>query len=286
MVALKPFRINFFFVIYIFNWSKVEMKNYLFLSVIAIIILPSLGYSQHSDIEFGYDDVGNPTTFDIEGFEFTSDGFTVFEGEMEELDPFNLGNFSSNEPGFTTNFGEGLSVNVDDLIWLQALDASQSSAFGVGFVNYYNPTSQLLETAGRLSIIDNSTSTVDLVLNGDSIESGPNPQFLGRAGDSTEHSLGVLHDHVVIDLLDDATAPLGAYGILFQLQTDLADANGDTDGNIDFSSDPFWIVWNHGLSDDVFENEALASFGVVPEPSGLGLLVLSSALFLVRRRNS
>jgi hypothetical protein len=258
------------------------MKYTIFFSTVVLVMISSNLFAQHehSDVEFGYDNLSNPTSIDIEAFDFTSDGFMYFESEMEELDPFNPGNFSSDEPGFATNDAEGLLVNEDDQIWLQALDASTLSSFGVGYVNYYNPGTDTLEAFGRIGIKDNSASVNDLILNGASVESGDNPQFIGL-GDAA----GDVHDHVIADLLDDSTSPLGAYGIMFQLQSDFDVA----DGTMDVNSDPFWIVWNHGMSESDFETLALPKYGVsaVPEPGSLGLFAVgATALFMRRRRQS
>ncbi|MFT5301057.1 MAG: hypothetical protein ACI87E_001451 [Mariniblastus sp.] len=241
-------------------------------------LLSNVSIAQHAgDVEFGYDSLSSPAAFVMDANDFTSEGFRYFESEMEELDPFNAGDFSSDEPGFTANPSEGLLVNAGDQIWLSVLDASVHSAFGVGYVNYFNPTTDSLESMGRMGIYDNSGSTADLILNGNSVESGPLQQFIGL-GDSG----GDIHDHLIVDILDDSTARLGAYGIMFQLQSDFSVA----DGAMDLSSDPFWIVWNHGMSESEFDENALRRFGVsaVPEPGSFGLLAMATGAVIFRRR--
>lgn len=249
-----------------------------FLSVLFLLASASLSHAQHAgDIEFGYNSTTSPTAFAIEEVGVTSEGILYFESEFEALDPFNPGDFSSDEPGFNTNPAEMLLVNPGDQIWLNALNASLFSSFGQGFVNYYNPTTDALEASGRLRVIDNSAGTVDLTLNGATIESGASNQFIGLGSNA-----GEVHDHMILDLLDDATAPLGAYGVMFQFQSDFATA----DGNMDLASDPFWIVWNHGMNEADFENLAMPKFGAaaVPEPNSASLLVLAAAGSLLRRR--
>lgn len=236
------------------------------------------GQHEHSDIELGYDNLATPSALEIEEVEVTTDGIMFFEAEFELINPFDPNDFLADEPGFTTNDAEGLLVNAGDQIWMRALDASTNSAHGEGYVNFYNPLNDSLSAAGRISVIDNTGGTADLVLNGGSIESGPNEQFLG-IGDAG----GDIHDHVVFDLLDDATAPLGAYGIMFQLQSDFDPA----DGNMDLTSDAFWIIFNHGMDEEAFENFALPAFGAgsaIPEPGSAMVLLLGTAVLGMRRR--
>ena len=163
---------------------------------------------------------------------------------------------------------------------LQAMDAASNSSFGVGYVNFYNPNTDSLEAAGRLGVYDNSPNTANLILSGGSIEAGVNPQFLGLGDDE-----GDVHDHLIVDLLDDDTAAFGAYGVLFRLQSDFDVA----DGNMDLASDPFWIIWNYGMDEEDFDELALPKFGAVeavPEPSTLGMFAIGMAAIMVRRRRS
>lgn len=238
------------------------------------------GGHAHSDIEFGYDNLANPTAFDIEGTAFTTEGFLFFEAGMAEFDPFTPGNFGSDEPGFTTNAAEGLLVNSGDAIYLRVLDASVYSNFGVGYVNFFNPTTNLMEASAsrRLLAEQNSGSLTDLTFNGLAIESGDNPLFLGL-GDVD----GDIHDHIFFDLLDDESAPFGAYGILVQLEADFG-SNGLN--GTEMNSDKFWMIWNHGMDEGDFDTRALAAFGAVPEPgTGLALVgLVLGALGYSRRR--
>ena len=221
---------------------------------LALMSFCAPAFSQHADVEFGYDSTSSPTTFIVEESVVTCEQLLLFESEMVALDPFNQDDLGADDPGFATNSLEGLDVNPGDLIWLNVLDASEYSQFGLGYVTFYNPATDSLEALGRIAIEDNSVGTPDLVLSGTSgIESGSNPQFID-VGNST----GTIHDHVIFDLLDDATTPVGALGIMVQLQADLA----PTDGEIDVESEPFWIVFNHGMSTSDFENLALRKFGV------------------------
>ncbi len=256
------------------------MRLRLVLSLMALTLMSSNLRAQHNDVEFGYDDLNNPSSFILAPLGFdsvTSDGIILVRSNMEELDPFSPGDFSGDQPGFTTHLAEGLIVNPGDAIMINTLDAADHSVFGVGFVNFYNPVADELQATGRIAFLDNTGSTPDLILNGDSIESGVNPQFIGLADGG-----GNVHDHISWDLLDDASAPLGAYGMLVQLQSDFA----PLDGNMDLSSDPFWLVFNHGMTPEDFETFALPKFGLasIPEPSSLIILSLSAVGLAVRRR--
>ena len=238
------------------------MNRSFYLTVAAAVLaantcLTSCAIAQHNDVEFGYDDHVTPTTFLIDplAFDFrTLDDIILINSSMEELDPFDPGEFAADQPGFTTNPNAGLFVNPGDSILINVLDATVDSDFGVGYVNYYNPLTDSLQATGRIAFQDNTSSTEDLVLNGDMIESGDSPQFI-RVADSG----GDVHDHIVWDLLDDDTAPLGAYGILVEMNSDFA----PNDGTVDLKSERFWIVFNHGMSQEDLENLALPKFGVV-----------------------
>jgi len=254
------------------------MKKFTIFS--AAIIAASMSNSawaqhDHSDLEFGYDDTANPTSIVIENDNESSDGIQFYEAEFEALDPFNSSDLSADEPGFTTEAAEGLLFNTGDQISICPVNASGHSGFGVGFVNYYNPSTGMLEASNRLSVVDNSAGTTDLVLDG-AASSGDALQFLG-----TVDADGDLHDHLLIDLLDDGTAPAGAYGVLFQIHAVQAG------GAPDIVSDPVWFIFNHELSEEQFEGAALASFGIVeavPEPSSLALLLTGATCLVLRRR--
>lgn len=220
----------------------------------ATIFLPSVLFAQHNDIEFGYDNRADPTRFLLSALDFdttTRDGVLVIRSNMAAPDPFAPNDFAADQPGFTGNISKDLLVNPGDSIMIKSLDASVHSDFGVGYINYYNPITDSLEATGRIAFKDNSRATPNLVLNGGSIESGLNPQFIGVANSS-----GYVHDHISWDLLDDNTAPTGAYGLLIQLQSDFS----PFEGSIDLSSDPVWLVFNHGMSESDFEDKALPRF--------------------------
>ncbi|HMO13038.1 MAG TPA: PEP-CTERM sorting domain-containing protein [Pirellulaceae bacterium] len=251
------------------------------LRMTAIALLLSLSTqlrAMHDDVEFGYNNLTVPSSFVIEGDNFTWDNLLYFSSKMEEFDPFNPGDFGSDEPGFTTNPAEGFLINPGDRIFLRVLNATDFSTYGVGYVNFYNPNTGFLEASAdrRLSGDHNTGSLQTLFFNGLGIETGDNPLFLG-AGNAS----GNLHDHIFFDLLDDNTAPFGAYGVLLRLESDFA-SNGFN--GIDLVSDPFWFIWNHGMTSADFNQFALPAFGAIPEPNALLVVAAIGGFGLARRR--
>jgi len=229
------------------------------------------------DVEIGYDNVNNPMALIFEVGESTTEGIALFESEFEP-DTFDPNDMKTDEPGFTTNPNENLLIRQGDRIWLNVLDADAESDVGVGFVNFYNPQTDSLEASGRLSV-DGTSSAAELLINGGQVESGSTRQFID-VGNAAQEA----HDHVLFDLLDDATALPGAYGILIQLESNFAGNDSETP---DLVSDKLWVVINHGLDEEVFENQALRQFGIasaVPEPSSLALLMLGGVPLLIRRK--
>lgn len=257
------------------------MKFRILFSISLFSLLAVNAYAQnheHSDIEFGYEN----GALVIEAGEFTTEGIMIFESAFEALEIDGQPSLGADEPGFDTPVGEGLVVNPQDTAWLNVLDASEYSSVGVGYVNYYDPHSGMLELLGlpnQIGIIDNTeTGTDDLVIGSSISDIQDNPQFIGIADDN-----GEIHDHVVFDLLNEGSMPLGAYGMLFQLQTDF-----DFDGIMDLTSDEFWIVFNHGMTESDFENLAIPAFGptsgAVPEPGSAAILFVAALVFGLRRR--
>jgi len=225
-----------------------------------------------------------PTAIDIEQPNVSSEGIMFFESEFEQasaLDPW-----ETDEPGFETidEMGELFRFNPGDNIWITVLDASVESTLGVGYVNYFNPTTMALEASGEITVGEDLTvATDDLVLNGGSITSGDNPQLLGIGDTIASGDPGGIHEHVGFELTGDT---VGAYGLLLQVEADFAGTSAD----IDLVSDPFWVIINRGLDEETFEGAALGSFGIVeavPEPTSAVVLTgVFGALFVRRRRRS
>ena len=237
------------------------MKKLIFAALL-VSITSSVSYGQHSDIEFGYDDFNNPTTIIIESDELTDDGIQIVEGDFETL----FGEVFADSPGFLTIATEepgGERVNPGDEVSVRFLDASQNSATGTGYVNFFDAstgeitsdsdTPQLsIAGSGDESVLlagDSLVSDVDIVLlsvgsDGATLSNSPEeePEVLGP---------GEIHNHLVFTLDQDVP---GAYGLLFQFESVPAD------GGPMVTSDPTWLIFNNGLSEEVFEDQAVAAF--------------------------
>ena len=238
---------------------------------------------EHSDVEFGYNDVSNPTELEVEAGEATATGVPIFEGEFE---PFNgPSDLSAEDPGFATSPDENLLINSGDQIFLNVLDASSDPLFGgLGYVTHYNFASKQLEASGRITVQGNSPTFPDVVLDGASFEPGGSLTQFVAAGetDSATGELAEFDRHIVFDI-DDSTAQPGAYGILAQLQSNF---DGTSVDQFELTSEPFWIILNNGLAEEDFENFAVAAFetAAIPEPGTFGLLAAGMSGVLLRRR--
>ncbi len=249
------------------------MKKY-FLATLVATLFASTSFAQHmhSDIEFGYEDPANPV-FEIELVELTDDGIQVAEGEFTRAGSF----ATTDSPGFITPVSntENLTVRVGEQVFVRVLDASDTgSPFGngVGYVNFYNPTTGALEnldsTNGTLDITgsDNAVS----VFAGDTLVSGDAEVFLATGSDGTAMSNvppslgeenvvlgpGKIHNHIAFDLSGSLATTDGAIGLLLQFTTIPAD------GSAPVESAPYFLIFNNGLDEAVFEEDALAAFGL------------------------
>ena len=291
------------------------MKKY-FLAAAIAVLFSSLGHAQdlevHSDIEFGFAPDSEELEFEIENDIVNDDGFQVFEGSLG----LSLGNQSTTDnPGFITPVDEGLTVNQGDNIFVRVLNAGETdgnSRNSGGFVNFYdpnNPDAGIQSDGGTITVIGNDPNDPDgdiaAVFDGDVPVSLIESLFLAQGSDGTfisdlppsllgdeegdeqniELGVGEIHNHLNFTFAADAGAPSEfAVGLLLQFEADLASVAGD---GIDVVSDPFFVVFNNGLSEEVFETQALPAFGVnaVPEPtSGILLAAVGSAILTRRRR--
>lgn len=217
------------------------------LAAVAFTAAPAV--AQHSDIEFGYTDGHIEIEFGPEG--------QVFEGEFPDSGLF-AGN--TDDPGFASEPEEGLGVNPGDVIDYRVL----------GPLRFHDGTNFSPITDGTsITIGDNPSGTIDI----DASTVGP---VTGPGAIAEADSNGEVHAHIDFTLNDHTTAAPGAYGLLMDLTTD---AQGI--GN----SDPFYIVFNFGLDEPVFESAVAAFAAAVPEPTTL--LLAGGGILLVlggRRR--
>ena len=97
------------------------MSKY-FLAMLLATLFVSTSFGQHSDIEFGFEDPTDPTSFEVELFEFTDEGIGVAEGSFTPAGPF----ATTDNPGFITpvTATESLTVNAGDAVSVKVLDLS------------------------------------------------------------------------------------------------------------------------------------------------------------------
>lgn len=240
------------------------MKKLIFAALL-VPIACSISFGQveeegHSDIEFGYDDFNSPTEIIIESDELTDDGIQIVEGDFAVA----LGEAFADSPGFITIATEdpgGERVNPGDAVSVKFLDASQDSASGVGYINFYDATTgEITPSTAQLSIVsqdgDTSVLTGDSVVNGvDTVllSVGSNGTTLSNSPDEDPVELpeGEIHNHLLFTLNQETP---GAYGVLFQFESVPAD------GGPVITSDPVWLIFNNGLDEEVFEEQAVAAF--------------------------
>ncbi len=270
------------------------MTKYILATLFAALFA-STSFAQHSDIEFGFEDLANPV-FEIELDEFTDEGIGVAEGEFISLGA----NVTTDNPGFITPLEveedengvevivEQLVVNNGDQVFVRVLDASASdspTARGVGFVNFYNPDTDALENLdssfGTLTITGSDGATS--VFAGNQLVSGDADVFLAVGSDGDDFStpppsldeepeeltVGRIHNHLAFDLSGSLATTDSAVGLLLQFTTIPAD------GSDPVESDPFFLIFNNGLAESADAPvgsrfiDALAAFGLDEEEEGV-----------------
>lgn len=237
-------------------------QSILSVAVALLMALPTVAPAQHDgDIEFEY--AAGQIGF-VNGDPGYADGLTVFGAEMT-FNPGGFGHGSTIFPGFEHEDG-GLTPG--DLIDYTVLQ----SRFG-NYLNYWNPLTGLVENTPDLFRIDN----FDIGSGGNHLVG----QLTGGGGPPAGHFIGMVdgsgdfHHHVRFNLVNPNSAAVGAYAILFDLRSSnplIAD------------SDPFWIVWNFGMSET--DHAAAMSFFAAPEPGSLPLLLIAGLGALCRRRRA
>jgi hypothetical protein len=215
----------------------------------------------HSDIEFSYVDGKIDVEFGDEG--------AVFEGEFptEGVDR----QFTT-EPGFGSELEEGLGIGAGDQVVYNVL----------GNLMFWNDGFKPVPDGVSLRVVNKPPAPIvpDTVITRDSgVQRGSFTPALNRIGEA--ESDGDFHSDLQF-FLEPNGAPdpinpeiFGAYGVMLSLSTD---AEGIAD------SDPFFLVLNMGLDEELYEEGVEAFAAVVPEPSGMVLGLLAAAGCVLSRR--
>ena len=240
------------------------MKNYriLLTTLSALLAVSSLGYASegHSDVEFGFAEGRIDVEFGDEG--------AVFEGEfpVEGTDLQFTG-----EPGFASEIEEGMGIGPEDQLVYNVL--SDLLYWNEGFKPV--PSSAQI----RISNVPPSPLVPDTVVGtGTGTQLGSFEPAMNRIG--AAEADGDFHNDLDFFLEPKGDAAdesmFGVYGFVVSLSTD---ADGIND------SDPFAMVFNFGMNEEVFEEgvEAFASY--VPEPNGLVSILGAMLCLALSRRN-
>jgi len=225
------------------------MKRYAIIPAMLVVLFAgSTALAQHDgDIEFGYANGKIEIEFGPEGF--------VFEGEFPTSGLFQQ---NTDDPGFESEDG---SLTPGDIIDYLVL----------GPLMYHNGTSFAPVPTGVAIVISDNPSG-SLIVDANTVGPVSGPGAIAQADSS-----GEVHAHIDFTLTPSGlgAAEFGAYGFLMQLTT--------TNPNI-ASSDPFYMVFNFGLSHHDF-HEAVEDFAaIIPEPSSMLLCGMGLTFVLARRR--
>jgi len=182
------------------------------------------------------------------------DGYNIYEADFGDLAG---GPWTTKNPGFQTQGGATLTpyalISFAGLGSLSFWDGASwgTAPTGVG-VSIADVLQDALTTWSATGVTPGETSYVAQV-----------------------SAAGTIHDHLALSVTPNATA--GAYLIQLQLTSDAY-----------ASSDPFYLVFNRGLSSDAFEASVDALTTPVPEPASYALLIagLAGVGFLMRRRHA
>lgn len=182
-------------------------------------------------------------------------GFKIYEADFGD---FANGTWVTKNPGFQTQGGATLAPG------------SLLSFAGLGTLGFWNGSAWGTAPVGvTVSIEDALQAGADSLTTWTA--SGVTPGVTSYVDQIATN--GTLHSHLALSVTPGAAA--GAYAIQLQLTSDAY-----------ASSDPFYLVFNRGLSGDAFEASVEAFAAPVPEPSTYALLLagLVGVAAVARRR--
>lgn len=233
------------------------MKRLSFASCLAALAALSCMASvarAHSDIEVELEG----TQLEVHADITAQTGQPILEGDLGEFsDPP-----GTNDPGFevedgTFSEGDNLSANLigslmfwDNTQWLSTTPNGEQ--FRIFTLAFDRDDEQFVDDTGVLS--------------------GDNEVLVGTADPE-----GGIHDHIGFQLLDSSGGSTGTIATgAYKIEMEVLSTNGGFT-----NSDPFFLVFNNGLSEADFEAGVDA---LVPEPTALAIAGVGGLVLLARRR--